>query len=112
MGNGPFAPASDRAFLSLTSAERRRKIAEAKAFIRHDLADGPQYASTLLEAAAERGIAEGTLYYAKRALGVESRRHGYGGQWSWRLRTAHHGQQQEEVALVGITPVAARRPSS
>ena len=81
-GNGPFDTASDRSLLSLTSSERRWKIAEAKAFIRHALTGGPQSASTLLEAAAERGIAEGTLYYAKRALGVQSRRHRYGGLWS------------------------------
>ena len=86
MGKGPFGTATERSFLSLTSADQRRKIAEAKAFIRHALAGGPQFASTLLQAAAEQGIAEGTLYYAKRALGVQSLRHGYGGQWSWRLR--------------------------
>jgi hypothetical protein len=112
MGNGPFSAASDFTFLSHTSAEQRQKIAEAKAFIRLTLAGGPQSASMLLRAAAERGIAEGTLYYAKRALGVQSRRHGYGGQWSWRLRASHLEQQQEEEVLVGIPPVGTRRSFS
>jgi hypothetical protein len=50
------------------------------AFIQHRLAQGPRLAADLLGEAMHAGIAEGTLYYAKRHLGVRSRRHGYGGQ--------------------------------
>lgn len=94
------------------SEARRRKIAEAKAFIVQALAGGPQLASVLLRAAAERGIAEGTLYYAKGALRVQSRRHGYGGQWSWALLTSPKTQWHGEEALVDITSRSAIHPSS
>ena len=42
-------------------------------------------ALTLLETAAKRGIAEGTLYYAKRALGVTSMRQSFHGPRIWEL---------------------------
>ena len=75
--------------------ERRRKIAEAKAFIQHALAGGPQLAEVVLRAAAARDIAEGTLYYAKRALGVSSTRHGYQSPWMWKLPEERLGKQSQ-----------------
>ncbi len=41
MGNTPFVNAAEDSKLAPTSEERRRKIAEAKAFIQRALADGP-----------------------------------------------------------------------
>ena len=60
-------------------------------FLSGALADGqfvPQVA--LEEAAAEVGIAPRSLKKAKQALGVESKREGFGagGLWYWRLKTA------------------------
>jgi hypothetical protein len=69
----------------MKAEERQRKIAEAMAFIQHRLAQEPRLAADLLDEAMNAGIAEGTLYCAKSRLGVRSRRHGYGGQWSWSL---------------------------
>jgi hypothetical protein len=85
MGNTPFVKPAEDLMLEGASEEQRHKIAEAKAFILKALAGGPQLASQVLQAAADCGIAEGTLYYAKRALGVSSTRQGYQSPWIWRL---------------------------
>jgi hypothetical protein len=86
-GNGkpPFVSVAEGSKLAPMSEERRRKIAGAKAFIQHALANGPQLAEVVLNAAAARDIAEGTLYYAKRALGVTSTHQSYHGPWGWAL---------------------------
>jgi hypothetical protein len=49
------------------------------------LADGPQLAEVILKASAAKGIAEGTLYYAKRALQAGSTHQSYHGPWVWAL---------------------------
>jgi hypothetical protein len=69
----------------LSAEERLRRLEEAKARFRKALASGPQPASTLLSAAAAEGIAEGTLYHVRKALGVVSTHPGYGteSQWVW-----------------------------
>src|SRR5262249_52528847 len=84
----PFVNAAEDPSLEGPSEDQRRKIAEAKAFILKALAGGPRLASQILQAAADCGIAEGTLYYAKRALGVSSTRQGYQSPWVWRLPDA------------------------
>lgn len=89
-GNIPFARAAEGT-TAASREERRRKIAEAKAFIQHILVDGPHLAEVILKAAADAGIAEGTLYYAKRALRVTSRHQSYHGPWVWAL-PEHHQQ--------------------
>ena len=63
-------------------------VSAAKDFLRASLVDGqyvPQVA--LEEAASELGIASKSLRKAKEALGVESKREGFGagGLWYWRL---------------------------
>ncbi len=84
-GNAPFgagakAPEQER------EETRRRKIAEAKAFLERALAGGMRPASEVLHEATRAGIAERTLYHAKEALGVASTRQGYrGGHWVWTL---------------------------
>ena len=83
MGNGPFDAAAEAGSLRVQAEARQRKIAEAMAFLQHRLAEEPRLAADLLGEAMHAGIAEGTLYCAKSRLGVRSRRHGYGGQWSW-----------------------------
>lgn len=85
MGNTPFVNDAEDSMLAPTSEERRRKIAEAKAFIQRALAYGPQLAEVVLRAAAARDIAEGTLYYAKHVLRVTSSHQSYHGPWVWAL---------------------------
>ena len=70
----------------LSVAERLRRLEEAKAFLRQQLAAGPQPARAVLKAARAAGIATRTLHRAKDALGVRPERSGgYGahGRWTW-----------------------------
>lgn len=69
----------------VSAAERLRRLEEAKAFLRRSLNAGPQPAAAVVIAASAAGIAEGTLYHAKKALGVVSTHQGYGmgSQWIW-----------------------------
>lgn len=97
MGNTPFVSAANVSSLAPSSEERRRKIAEAKAFIQRVLAGGPQLAEVVLKAAADGGIAEGTLYYAKRALRVTSTRQSYHGPWVWALPGDTHPHKPDRA---------------
>lgn len=94
MGTAPFAvsaklPSGTHAQLPhrrLSAAERLRRLEEAKAFLRQQLAAGPQAARVILKAARAAGIATRTLHRAKDALGVRPERSGgYGahGKWTW-----------------------------
>ena len=70
----------------LSLAARLRRLEEAKAFLRQQLAAGPQPARAILKAAKAAGIATRTLHRAKDALGVmPARSGGYGahGKWTW-----------------------------
>jgi hypothetical protein len=70
----------------MSAEERRRRLEEAKAFLRQQMATGSIPARRLLQAAAAEGIAERTLYRAKETLGITTARAGgYGasGQWMW-----------------------------
>jgi len=77
---------------SLVAASLRRRDvaegeaqAEAVAFLRAALADGPQPAAGVLEAARAAGLAERTLRRAKATLGVGARKDGARGGWWWDL---------------------------
>lgn len=86
MGSSPFVAPGEEAMQHDEAAERTRKIAQAKAFLQQQLADGPHPATEILLAAQTMGIAEGTLYTAKRRMRVQSRRQGYeDGHWLWAL---------------------------
>ncbi len=57
----------------------------AEDFLREMLADGPVPALDVLKAAAAEDIATRTVYRAKKALGVLSKKDGMDGGWRWRL---------------------------
>ena len=104
-GNTPFGSAAEGIMGATTKEARRRKIAEAIAFLKRFLGSGPQLAEVVLTAAAEVGIAEGTLYYAKRALQVTSRHQSYHGPWVWALPDAQlsrpeTSQRRRQVVLL------------
>jgi AAA domain len=64
---------------------------DAAAFLLAELADGVTVeAKTMLKRAADAGISERTLKRAKKRVGVESRRAGFGGEggWTWTLKDA------------------------
>lgn len=85
-GNIPFATLYEQPGAVEETAARSYKIAQAKAFLERQLANGPRPATDVLLAAAAAEIAEGTLYTAKRRMRVQSRRQGYQGVWLWTLR--------------------------
>jgi hypothetical protein len=92
-GNTPFARATER--VEVDEAERRRKLAEAIAFLQRALTGGRRPAHAVLREAAQAGIAERTLYHAKEVLGIESVRTGYtGGHWVWRAPTLAEGAKR------------------
>src|SRR5215469_4262238 len=93
MGTAPFARAAN--LLEVDEAERRRKLAEAIAFLQLALVGGRRPAHAVLHEAAQAGIAERTLYHAKEVLGIESVRKGYtGGHWVWKAPTLGEGAKR------------------
>ena len=67
------------------------KLEAAKNVLRESLADGAEYPSKpILDKAAALGISRGTLFAAKKELGVTFRKTGYGrgGDWLWQLPEA------------------------
>jgi hypothetical protein len=79
----------------MSAAERLRRLEEAKAFLRQQLAVSPQPARAVLKAAKAVGIATRTLHRAKAALGVQVQRDGWGkrGRWVWLPITSSPGSQ-------------------
>lgn len=71
----------------LTTGEEREEGLDADALLRELLALGERPASEIFQAAKANGIAERTLYRAKRRLGIKTRHEGQpgkkGGSWHW-----------------------------
>lgn len=67
--------------------EERGVLGEAREFLRNVLAGGRRPANDVTHEAEGLGIAKATLRRAKKALGVEAEREGFGGGgvWWWRL---------------------------
>ena len=105
MGTSPFAaskklPDGIHAKLpkqQLSAEERLRRLEEAIAFLRQQLAAGSQPAKTLLQAAKTAGIAERTLHRAKDVLGVTTEHTGWHGQWIWRPSAAMSSSSQAAI---------------
>jgi hypothetical protein len=70
--------------------------AEAQAFLRSVVADGPRLATAVQEAATAAGISTATLRRAKEDLGIKPKRQGTVWYWSLPAITAH---SEEEKAL-------------
>lgn len=72
----------------LGDEETRTAIADAKGFLREHLGDGRRHqAKDVTRAARENGINERTLQRARKAIGAEAERVGFGkdGAWEWWL---------------------------
>jgi putative DNA primase/helicase len=75
-----------RALLSIASDEDRLAIDEAIEFLRGELSDGQRYqAGDIFKAARQLGIADRTLKRARKNLGVETKKAGFGRGWEWWL---------------------------
>jgi putative DNA primase/helicase len=89
--------------LGSLDGDARSEHDEAIEFLRSELADGPQPAKKVQDAARDAGVGPGSLKRAKRALGVASKKQSMGGGWAWEL--------PEGSASKG-TDAASRKPSS
>ena len=87
----------DTAPVTVTADELCRRLAvpetgvtafdEAQEWLAHALEDGPKSAEEVLQDAKDEGVSRATLGRAKRALGVKTRKEGFGkdGSWVWEL---------------------------
>ena len=84
--------------------EERTALADAEAFLRAFLADGPVEAKTIQARAREAGIAEPTLRRAKARVGVEAFLTGFGaaGRWHWRLPLRRDDHEIPEMITLKV----------
>jgi hypothetical protein len=84
--DSPVDVTADQAIAANAAAARGEgSLAEAKAFLRDLLANGPVSAKDGEEAAKANNISTITLRRAKKALQVESKRDEFVGGWTWKL---------------------------
>lgn len=74
---------------------------EAADWLADKLASGPVPSVEIKAAAKADGIAERTLERAKKRLGVEATRDGFGGPWVWRLRDGRSPPSEPKTATPG-----------
>ena len=69
------------------NGDQRLAIDDAREFLEAELADGPRLADEITKAAAAGSISEMTLRRARKALGVRSKKQGFGaeGRWLWEM---------------------------
>jgi hypothetical protein len=82
------SPHNGRALLATANDEERSALDEAQEFLEAELDDGARHpAGDVLKAARRIGISEPTLRRARRRLGVETEKTGFGpdGAWEWWL---------------------------
>jgi hypothetical protein len=71
--------------LAPASGEKSGGAFDARNFLKECLSNGPMPQKQIEAAAAQRGFTVDQLKYAKRRLGVEARKEGFGkdGAWAW-----------------------------
>jgi hypothetical protein len=79
---------------------------EAKAFLIAELGHGAVHANALLKRAKDLRISEKTLRRVANQLGVQSRKEGYQGEWSWTFPF------DPNAMMSGVLPEAASSSSS
>jgi hypothetical protein len=87
--------------------EERSALEDAKGVLADILSGRPVQASEVEAQAKEAGVKERTLKRAKAALGVKSRRMGFGGPWVWELPSSHN---EGNVPIEGQPPVSHLAP--
>jgi hypothetical protein len=87
---------SAESLLSIAPAGRAQSAtAEAEAFLREVLSDGPKESKEIQSEAAAAGISRASLRRARVAVGVVVRREGFGvgGRWIWSLESSGSGSR-------------------
>lgn len=82
---GTVAVTADEALGDGTKGQDRSALDAAKEFLRTELAQGPVSAKALFERGKDMAISQATLRRAKEALGVQARKAGYQGEWTWEM---------------------------
>ena len=103
-GWGQTALTADALLAAPPGGEERTALADAEAFLRAFLADGPVEAKTIQARAREAGIAEPTLRRAKARVGVEAFLTGFGaaGRWHWRLPLRRDDREIPEMITLKV----------
>ena len=108
----PVVGLDAEALLSVASSETRTELADADAFLREVLEDGPMKQSAVAKLARSQGFADRTLRRARERIGVETSKQGFSGDsfWIWSLPPIHTevGHLRDET---GKTPNELRRGS-
>ena len=89
--------------------EERGALAEAKDFLREELAKGRQPQKELKAAARKGGIKDATLRRAKVALGVKSGKDGFESEWHWELPNIP--KSAEDAHIHGMSTFGGNRGS-
>jgi AAA domain len=103
------SPHNGRALLSVASEEERSALDDATEFLLGELGDGQRHpAEDLFRAARKNGISDRTLQRARKTIGAETEKAGFGRGWEWWLPKApsrvrkpallHEGSSVREVA--------------
>jgi AAA domain-containing protein len=102
------SPHNGRALLSSPNEEERSALDEAQEFLEAELDDGARHpAGDVLKAARRIGISEPTLRRARRRLGVETEKTGFGssGAWEWWLPAKASSETSKPAFLhKGVSP--------
>jgi hypothetical protein len=77
--------------------DERSAMEEAQEFVIELLDSGPQSAKDIMTEARKNGIADRTLRRARAALGIKSRKSGFGGGWVWDLPARRWPKTPEDV---------------
>jgi hypothetical protein len=79
------SPHNGRALLASASDEQRSAEEEAEEFLREEFADEARHPADIFKAARKVGIADRTLRRARKKLGAETEKAGFGRGWEWWL---------------------------
>lgn len=81
--------------------EARTDRQEAADWLREQLAEGPVRAKEIMSDAKALGFSERTLQRARRDIGAEARKEGFGGAWRWELSSSPTHSRQPHTRQLG-----------
>jgi hypothetical protein len=105
------SPHNGRALLESASDDERTALEEAVEFLTAELVDGERHpAAEMFKAARRHGISDRTLKRARKRIGAETAKAGFGGGWEWWLTKGPGALASSEAAIGG--PLAETRMDS
>jgi hypothetical protein len=112
------SPHDGRALLASASEEQRSALDDAIEFLLAELDDGQRHiAEALFRSARKVGIADRTLQRARKTIGVETEKAGFGRGWEWWLPEGAKPSEKtacldEGASLREVAPSAPVSPSN